>query len=175
MHFLMKNMNLENENGGQIEMKYAYVGSVVKLFYRLSAYKEEGVDMAIDHAKNMSILTKALGYVPLSTPLMFCGVYDDGKDRDLLINVGIDLMKRCHAFIFDSSLLPISNGLNGEYELAKSIKSENSTFKIIDVSNLTVEDRDQIHYHLCEYKFDSKELHRIFDVVTYLSNYWDIP
>lgn len=171
MHFLMTNMSLENENGGQIEMKYAYVGSVVNLFYRLSAYKEEGVDMAIAHAKNMSILTKALGYVPLSTPLMFCGVYDDVKDRDLLINVGIDLMKRCHTFIFDSRLLPISNGLNGEYELAKSIKSENSTFKIIDVSNLTDEDRGQIHSFIRENNFGSEELNHILDVVKSISNY----
>lgn len=76
-------------------------------------------DAIRDNALQNSKIAKDLGYIPISTPLMWLGLYDDNNDRDLILNNCLEVLKKCNAILYKESEFEISEGIKLEVRFAK--------------------------------------------------------
>lgn len=104
-------------------MGKAYVASPVAYYFR--NYGEiKGLKFARRHAIAVCREIKALGYIPISAPLLFLGVYNETQERDLAMNAGLMVLESCDAFAYRECDLILSEGIQEELKEAKLRKME---------------------------------------------------
>ena len=91
-----------------------------KLIYVCSPVKgdiEENITRAKDYCKTVLIM----GYIPIAPHVAFDGILNDKvqQERETALAIGLELVKRCdEVWVFGNV---ISEGMQGEIELAKQI------------------------------------------------------
>lgn len=104
-------------------MKKVYVASPVAHYFGVYG-KEQGLNYAKRHALAVSKQVKELGHIPISAPLMFLGVFDEPKERDLAMRAGLIILSLCDAFAYRKCDLILSEGMREELEGARLRKIE---------------------------------------------------
>lgn len=104
-------------------MKKVYVASPIAHYFGVYG-KKQGINYARRHALEVSKQVKELGHIPISAPLMFLGVFDEPKERDLAIKAGLIILSLCDAFAYRKCDLILSEGMREELEGARLRKIE---------------------------------------------------
>ena len=104
-------------------MKKVYVASPVAHYIGVHG-ENKGIDYVRRHALEVSKQVKELGHIPISLPLMFCGVYSESKERDLAMRSGLIILSLCDAFAYRKCDLILSEGMREELEEARLRKME---------------------------------------------------
>lgn len=104
-------------------MKKVYVASPIAHYFGVYG-KEQGINYAKRHALAVSKQVKELGHIPISAPLMFLGVFDEPKERELAMRAGLMVLATCNAFAYRECDLLISEGMREELEEARLRKME---------------------------------------------------
>lgn len=99
-------------------MKKVYVASPVAHYIGVYG-KKQGINYVRRHALEVSKQVKELGHIPISLPLMFCGVYAESKERDLAMRAGLIILSLCDAFAYRKCDLILSEGMREELEEAR--------------------------------------------------------
>lgn len=100
-----------------------YVASPIAHYFGVYG-KEQGINYAKRHALAVSKQVKELGHIPISAPLMFLGVFDEQKERELAVRAGLMVLATCNAFAYRECDLLLSEGMHKELELAKKLGLE---------------------------------------------------
>lgn len=96
-------------------MRLCYVCSPIRSYY------ERGrADQAKAHAKELALKVKAMGYIPISTPLLFIDIYKEGEEREEALRASLRVLTTCHALAYRECDLIISEGIKCEVEEAKA-------------------------------------------------------
>lgn len=104
-------------------MKKVYIASPIAHYIGVYG-KDQGIKYARRHALAVSKQVKELGYIPISTPLMFLGVYEEPKERELAMRAGLMVLATCNAFAYRVCDLLLSEGMREELEEARLRKME---------------------------------------------------
>ena len=98
-------------------MRLCYVCSPIQYYYQLS--EAHAMKLAKAHAMQLAREVKALGYIPISAPLMFLGVYREPLERELALRASLRVLSTCQALAYKECDLIISEGIKCEVEEAK--------------------------------------------------------
>lgn len=99
------------------EKLICYVASPVKNVLELENYTPKAWQRVIDMAESGCKEVKEMGYIPLSSVLLFAKVYCEERQREEALQDGLALLSRCHCFYEVKSVYK-SEGVQKEKEVA---------------------------------------------------------
>lgn len=99
-------------------MRLCYVCSPIKHYYRVASNERLAIKHAKAHAMQLAREIKALGYIPISAPLMFLGVYNEPLEREEALRASLRVLTTCQALAYRECDLLISEGIKCEVEEA---------------------------------------------------------
>lgn len=99
-------------------MRLCYVCSPIKHYWSLENVSNPSA-LAKAHAMQLAREVKALGYIPISAPLMFLGVYSEPLEREEALRASLRVLTTCHALAYRECDLLISEGIKCEVEEAR--------------------------------------------------------
>lgn len=99
-------------------MRLCYICSPIKHYFQFGSNHNHCLKLAKAHAMQLAREVKALGYIPISAPLMFLGVYDEPLEREEALIASLRVLTTCHALAYRECDLIISEGIKWEVEEA---------------------------------------------------------
>lgn len=106
----------------------------MSMVYIASPYAKLSKAEAISEARKASLQVKRMGFVPISTVLMWDDVYDEkaGDDRDRVIDAGLDVLSACeYIYVHKCDGWDESEGIKSELEYAKMKNIPEIEFEVL--------------------------------------------
>lgn len=103
--------------------KIAYIASPVAFFF-ISRTEKQGERVAKTYAKRLSEEAKKMGFIPVSCPIMFLGLYNESVEREQALDDSLSVMKKCDVFFYKKDDVAKSRGIQNELKVAKEIGME---------------------------------------------------